>query len=66
MVLQQLYLVLAREKIAVSDIRTIRMICKDYQKWTENRLLPLKQAQFQKSLLEGRAHDLLHVDYVNK
>lgn len=56
MVLQQLYLVLAREKIAVSDIRTIRMICKDYQKWSENRLLPLKQDQFQKSLLEGRAH----------
>lgn len=56
MVLQQLHLVLAREKIAVSDIRTIRMICKDYQKWSENRLLPLKQDQFQKSLLEGRAH----------
>lgn len=56
MVLQQLHLVLAREKIAVSDVPTIRSVCADYRKWSENRLLPVKQDQFQASLLEGRAH----------
>ena len=56
MVLQQLHLVLAREKIAVSDVPAIRSVCADYRKWSENRLLPVKQDQFQASLLEDRAH----------
>ncbi|MBR7179886.1 MAG: glycosyltransferase family 2 protein [Oscillospiraceae bacterium] len=58
MVLQQLYLVLAREKIAASDIQTITRICTDYQKWSKKRLLPLEQDRFQKLLLEGRAMQL--------
>ena len=57
-VLQQLHLVLAREKIAVSDIRTIKNICQDYQKWSENRLLPIKQILFQQRLLAGKATEL--------
>jgi len=57
-VLQQLHLVLAREKIAVSDIRMIKNICQDYQKWSENRLLPIKQDPFQQRLLAGKAMEL--------
>ena len=58
MVLQQLHLVLAREKIAVSDIHTIQNICLAYQKLTENRLLPMERDKFQKLLMEGRAKQL--------
>lgn len=56
MVLQQLYLVLAREKIAVSDIRTIRTVCRDYREWSMNRLLPMEKDRFQILLLTGKAH----------
>ena len=59
MVLQQLYLVLAREKIAVSDLKTIGSICRDYRVWSKTRLLPLQQDRFHKLLLEGRAMQLL-------
>lgn len=58
MVLQQLCLVLAREKIAVSDLRTIQQICRDYRSWSENRLLPLEKERFQQLLLEGSAFGL--------
>lgn len=54
-VLQQLHLILAREKISVSDIPVIRGICTDYRKWAENRLLPLMMDTFQQNLLEGQA-----------
>lgn len=57
-VLQQLHLVLAREKIGVSDLRTIRNICLDYRCWAENRLLPVEKDRFQQFLLEGRASRL--------
>ena len=57
-VLQQLHLVLAREKIAVSDIPTIRHICADYRSWSQGRLLPLEQDKFQTLLLEGKAAGL--------
>ena len=57
-VLQQLHLFLAREKISVSDIRTIQQICWEYQKWSKNRLLPVQQNKFQKLLLEGKATQL--------
>lgn len=56
MILQRLHLVLAREKIAVSDIQTIHNVCADYRKWSENRLLPMEQDPFQTYLLEGRAN----------
>lgn len=55
MVLQQLHLVLTREKIAVSDLKTIRTICEDYQRWSEDRRLPMELDSFQKLLLEGKA-----------
>ena len=55
MVLQQLYMVLAKEKIAVSDIKNIYAVCWDYRTWSENRVLPMKKDQFQQLLLEGRA-----------
>ena len=58
MVLQQLYLVLAREKIAVSDLRTIQQICRDYRAWSENRLLPMEKDRFQQLLLDGEAYGL--------
>lgn len=54
-VLQQLYLFLARGKIMVSDIRTIRTICTDYRNWVENRLLPMEQDKLHKYLLDGSA-----------
>lgn len=57
-VLQQLYLVLAREKIAVSELQTIRDICRDYQKWTKNRMLPIGPDKFQQRLLESKAAEL--------
>lgn len=53
MMLQQLHLVLAREKIAVSDVPMIQSVCADYQKWSENRLLPMEHDRFHKYLLEG-------------
>ena len=53
MVIQQLHLVLAREKIAVSDVPVIQSVCEDYQKWSENRLLPMEHDQFHKYLMEG-------------
>ena len=58
MVLQQLYLVLAKEKIAVSDIRMIQNICLDYRKWSENRVLPMEKDPFQQLLLDGKAAQL--------
>lgn len=58
MVLQQLHLVLARGKIAVSDVAGIQRICLDYQDWAENRLLPLTQDKFQQRLLAGKAVQL--------
>lgn len=58
MVLQQLYLILAREKIAVSDLDAIRRICREYQQWAGNRQLRLEKNTFQRLLLEGNARKL--------
>ena len=58
MLLQQLHLILARGKISVSNILTIQQICRDYQKWSENRLLPIQQDKFQKLLLKGKVTQL--------
>ena len=56
--LQQLHLILAREKIVVSEMKTIQTICRDYRTWAENRLLPMEQDSFQALLLEGKATQL--------
>ena len=58
MVLQQLHLALAREKIAVSDLAGIRKICRDYGNWAKNRLLPMEADAIQQLLLDGRAPQL--------
>ena len=58
MVLQQLHLVLAREKIGVSDRKTIQTLCRNYREWAENRFLPLEPDSFQTCLLEGNANRL--------
>ena len=57
-VLQQLHLMLAREKIAVSDLGTIRRICRDYRCWTQGRQLPMDADSFQNLLMEEKASAL--------
>lgn len=57
-VLQQLHLVLAQGKIAVSDVAEIRRICLDYREWAQNRMLPLEKDRFQQLLLDGKASSL--------
>ena len=54
-VLQQLYLVLAREKIAISDPAAIRCICLDYQNWIQTRKHPKMLNKFQDALLNTHA-----------
>lgn len=54
-VLQRLYLVLAREKIAVSDLKGIRQICREFSGWAEARKLPLPVSPFQTRLMRGQA-----------
>ena len=58
-VLQQLYLVLAREKISVSNLKGIRTICKDYAFWSQDRVFLLQSSAFYKNLKEERALRLL-------
>lgn len=54
-VLQRLYLVLAREKIAVSDLNGIRQICREFSGWAEARKLPLPVSPFQTRLMRNQA-----------
>ena len=58
-VLQQLYLVLAREKISVSNLKGIRTICKDYAFWSQDRVFLLQSSAFYKNLKKERALRLL-------
>ena len=58
-ILQQLYLVLAREKISVSDLTGIRAICKDYAAWSRNRVFSLEPSAFYKNLKQEKALRLL-------
>lgn len=58
-VLQQLYMVLAREKISVSNLKGIRTTCKDYALWSQNRVFLLQSSAFYKNLKEERALRLL-------
>ena len=54
MVLQQLHLVLAREKIGVSDRKTVQTLCRNYRGWAENRFLPLEPDSFQTHFLSRK------------
>jgi glycosyltransferase involved in cell wall biosynthesis len=58
-ILQQLYLVLAREKISVSDLSGIRMICKDSADWFHGRDFSLEPSAFYENLTEKKALRLL-------
>lgn len=42
-ILLTLYLVLAREKISVSNIREIQMICEEFIKWSKSRTLKISE-----------------------
>lgn len=57
-VLQRLYLVLAREKIAVSDLRGIHRICHDFIRWEQTHELPEEASKFQRHLLQDKAGSL--------
>lgn len=61
-ILQQLYLVLAREKISGSDLDGIRRICKDFSQWSECRNLPMEPTKLQKQLLGNKITALLLAD----
>lgn len=54
-VLQMLYVTLAREKNAVSDINGIRRICRDFCRWAEGRELPVEASGFQRKLQDEKA-----------
>ena len=58
-ILHQLYLVLAREKISVSDLAGIRTICKDYANWSQGRVFSIESSPFYKNLKEEKALRLL-------
>lgn len=58
-VLLRLYLVLAREKIGVSDLAGVKQICRDYKQWSGGRELPTIELKFQRRLVEGKALTLI-------
>lgn len=58
-ILQQLYLVLAREKISVSSLAEIRTICKDYITWSQGRDFSFDPSSFYKNLKEEKVLRLL-------
>lgn len=58
-VLVQLHQVLAREKIAVSDLAKIRKICGDYAVWYQAHGLTAGDNQFHQQLMNGKAGTLL-------
>lgn len=61
-VLQMLYLVLAREKISVSTLPAIKLICQEFVQWTKHHNLPLDATTFQERLQNQRAFLLLLSD----
>ncbi len=64
-VLLQIYLFLAREKIASADLAGIRGICADYAAWCQGRQLPRLEEPFQTRLEQGKAAALyLHNQYI--
>lgn len=54
-ILLQLYLVLARGKIGVSDLAGIRRVCEDYILWSRGKQLPTVDEKFQSRLAAGKA-----------
>lgn len=62
--LQQLYLILAREKISVSNSTGVRHICQDFIHWSESRNLPVEPTKFQKELLGNKVFSLRFADKI--
>lgn len=60
-ILVLLYLVLAREKIAVSNVRQVKQICDDYKKWYEKRKIkiPLESQEYSDLLLQRNVLKLI-------
>ena len=60
-ILLDLYLVLAREKISVSNVKDIVQICKDFSEWVKKRkmLIPERQKKFVNCLLERKVFYLI-------
>ena len=60
-ILVLLYLVLAREKIAVSNVRQVKQICDDYKKWYEKRQIkiPLESQEYSDLLLQRNVLKLI-------
>lgn len=65
-ILQQLYLVLAREKISVSNLDGIKAVCRDYQQWAASRAFPMEASKFQLALSSGSAQKLYLLDKKTK
>lgn len=60
-ILVSLYLVLAREKIAVSNVRQVKQICDDYKRWYEKRKIkiPLESQEYSDLLLQRNVLKLI-------
>lgn len=60
-ILSELYLVLAREKISVSDAKGIRQICDDFAAWAEskNAKIPEQSRTFAECLIKRKVYRLL-------
>lgn len=57
-ILQQLHTVLAREKIAVSDLNGIRKICREYAQWERSTISAPEDSRFRQQLLSESAVSL--------
>lgn len=60
-ILVSLYLVLAREKIAVSNVRQVKKICDDYKEWYEKHKIkiPLESQEYSDLLLRRNVLKLI-------
>lgn len=60
-ILTDIYLMLAQEKISVSDRSEIRGICDDFASWTRERSVPADKlsGRFPRWLLEGRVNRII-------
>lgn len=58
-ILQRLHLLLAREKISVSDMRTIRSICQDYRAWEPEHISTPERSMFRTQLMKEQVASIL-------
>lgn len=61
-VLQQLHLVLSREKMHGAGLQTIRQVCCDFNRWADGRTLPLEVEKFQRLMEQEQAGTLYLAD----